>query len=159
MNDASRIWIYCADRELIEEEIKQIQAEGADFAARWTVHNNQLRASFTVHERRFLVLAVDESLNGASGCSIDSSVNFVKTLEEKIGTRMLNGGKVGIELNGEIQLLSMPEIREMAQKGEIKAETLMYDHLVPTLGDMRNNFRKPANSSWLRRFIPANETA
>jgi len=45
----------------------------------WTAHNNQLKAKGEIRYNRFLILIVDESQAGASGCSIDKSVPFYET--------------------------------------------------------------------------------
>ena len=43
-----------------------------------------------LYKNRFLILAVDESQASASGCSIDSSVKFVKAMESELGTDFFN---------------------------------------------------------------------
>src|SRR6187401_1503982 len=79
----SRIWIYQANRELTEGEINQVNETTCEFVESWTAHDKDLMASFEIRYNRFLILMVDEKSAGASGCSIDKSVHFVKSLEKK----------------------------------------------------------------------------
>lgn len=67
----SRVWIYQSDRKLTDPEVGKIQQELDDFTIGWTAHNNQLKARAEIRYNRFLILIVDESQAGASGCSID----------------------------------------------------------------------------------------
>jgi hypothetical protein len=78
----SRVWIYQADRTLSGEEAEKITSEANTFVQDWSSHNRALKAKAELLHDRFLVLMVDESQAGASGCSIDKSVHFV----EKVGS-------------------------------------------------------------------------
>src|SRR6202012_4843064 len=89
-SEQSRVWIYQSDRELSDEQVKQVLNQLNLFAAEWTAHNHQLKAKAEVRYNRFLILIVDESQAGASGCSIDSSVRFIKQLEAEHHINLLD---------------------------------------------------------------------
>ncbi len=78
----SRLWIYQANRPLTADEKEYLTQGLKDLCDQWSAHGVPLRTSFALPFDRFVVLAVDE---GASGCSIDSSVRFLKGLQEKLG--------------------------------------------------------------------------
>ena len=80
--DHARVWIYQANRPLSDTETQQAQQWGRQFVEQWAAHGQGLRASVTVLHHHFLVIALDEQHHAASGCSIDSSVGFVRILEE-----------------------------------------------------------------------------
>ena len=69
----SRIWVYTSNREFTQSEIKEINSLGEEFVASWKVHGTPLQAGFELLYRRFLVVAVNETVAGASGCSIDGN--------------------------------------------------------------------------------------
>ena len=77
---ASKVWMYQSSRPLSPEEQQRINVEMQAFARQWTAHNQQLKAWGGVLEDRVLVLMVDETVAGASGCSIDKSVHFMQDL-------------------------------------------------------------------------------
>ena len=86
----SRVWVYQSDREFTTDEANQLEAQLATFTAGWAAHGNQLAAGAEFRYRRFIILAVDESQSGASGCSIDSSVRFIKSLELEYKIDLMN---------------------------------------------------------------------
>src|SRR5471030_2904253 len=86
----SRVWIYQSDRKLDDAVVQQIQLHLSNFATQWTAHNHQLKAKAEIRYNRFLVLIVDESQAGASGCSIDKSVNFMKQVGEQFNINLLD---------------------------------------------------------------------
>ena len=79
----SRVWVYQSDRCFDDSEIETINLLCFDFIKGWAAHGAPLKASFEVIDKYFLVLAVDQNIASASGCSIDSSVKFIKDLELK----------------------------------------------------------------------------
>ena len=81
-SENSRVWIYQSDKELNDEQAVRVATLLNNFATQWTAHNHQLKAKAEVRYNRFLVLIVDETQAGASGCSIDKSANFMKALEQ-----------------------------------------------------------------------------
>src|SRR5690625_2059615 len=80
----SRIWIYQADRFLNDQEIININKKLEGLLAQWNTHGKPLAAEAWVEERLFLILAVDESKQYASGCSIDQSTNFIRTIGNRL---------------------------------------------------------------------------
>ena len=88
--DESRVWIYQADRPFDEADIQAVNEDIERFCEQWTSHNRALRALGGVMHDLFVVLVVDETRSEASGCSIDKSVAFVKSLEQKYGRRLLD---------------------------------------------------------------------
>jgi hypothetical protein len=83
LENTSKVWIYQADRDITYDELDEMRPEIFQFLEEWTSHNQHLMTYGNVFHRRFLAFFVDETFSGASGCSIDKSVNFVEYLGAK----------------------------------------------------------------------------
>ncbi|MBK8700235.1 MAG: hypothetical protein IPN29_12175 [Saprospiraceae bacterium] len=81
----SKVWIYQADREITMEELDKMRPRVYDFVEEWTSHSQELMSYGNIFHQHFLALFVDESISGASGCSIDRSVHFVSSLGADFG--------------------------------------------------------------------------
>ena len=81
--DESRVWIYQASRSFSTAEKSSVSEELEVFLKQWTAHGADLVTSYDLPYDRFIVLGLNENLQGATGCSIDSSVRFIQTLEAK----------------------------------------------------------------------------
>ncbi|MEY4594162.1 MAG: hypothetical protein RIQ47_572, partial [Bacteroidota bacterium] len=90
MPASSRVWVFMSDREWSESEIELIRFAIRPFLDDWTAHQKALKSSYAIFYNRFLVLAVDEQFTSASGCSIDKSVNFIKSLEQQLSCNLMN---------------------------------------------------------------------
>jgi hypothetical protein len=78
----SRTWVYLANRTLAAQEVELFVNGLEVFIATWEAHGKKLKASWRLSGNRLLFIAVDESDAIATGCSIDSSVAYLKDCTE-----------------------------------------------------------------------------
>ena len=151
--DESRVWIYQADRPFDEGEIMQINNEIDAFCKQWTSHNNDLRAIGGVMHDQFIVLVVDETQASTSGCSIDKSVAFVKSLEQKYNRKLLERDKVAwLDENEQIHVIPLADLAGALKSGKISFDTKVFDNLVSTRKDFIKRWTVPLGESWMKRF-------
>lgn len=153
LSDASRIWIYQANRALAVEECMITEAEAARFVASWNAHGHQLKAGFELAHQQFLILAVDESFHAPSGCSIDTSVALVKNLNAQFGVDFLDRKKVAVWENDSVVMYELAEFKEAVTVGKITKDSLVFNNLIQHLGEWRNNWKIAAGDSWLKRYF------
>jgi hypothetical protein len=149
----SRVWIYQAEREFNQKEIEIIAIKAEEFINSWTRHGDNLKGSFTIKYNQFLVLAVDESFNNVSGCSIDSSVRFVQQLEEELQLDLMNKMNITFKDNETINLVKLSDFQQFAKDKKISLETIVFNNMVNTKEDFENNWEVPAKQSWHKRFL------
>lgn len=151
--DESRVWIYQADRPFNEEDIVQINQEIDRFCEQWTSHNKDLRALGGVMHDQFIVLVVDETQASTSGCSIDKSIAFVKSLEQKYGRKLLERDKVAwLDENEQIRTVPLSELKTALSEGRINMQTRVFDNLVANRRDFIRKWTVPLGESWMKRF-------
>jgi len=90
----SRVWLYLADRKLDATEAQYVNEQMHHFLSNWAAHNKKLTCDGTLLFNQYLILAVNEDIESASGCSIDSSVRFVKNLGAELNVDFFNRIKV-----------------------------------------------------------------
>ncbi|ARV06288.1 ABC transporter ATPase [Polaribacter sp. SA4-10] len=149
----SRVWIYQSDREFTKKEIEFISAKAEDFINQWTRHGDDLKGSFTIKYNQFLVLAVDESFNNVSGCSIDSSVRFIKELENELKLDLMNKMNITFKDDKNINLVKMSDFQQFAKDKKVTSETIVFNNMVGTKEDFESHWEVPAKESWHKRFL------
>ncbi|MBK6998178.1 MAG: hypothetical protein IPH31_26100 [Lewinellaceae bacterium] len=150
----SRVWVYTSNRPLTEEESAFAQKNLDAFCQQWTAHNQALLAKAEVFENQFLVLMVDETQAGASGCSIDKSVHFLELLGEEIGADFFERMRFAwVNDQGEMQFANRPEFSALVQSGNINQETLMANSLVQTKSELAEKWLVPFGKSWHKRLV------
>lgn len=149
----ARVWVYQASRPLTEAELLALQPRLAAFAESWTSHGRQLAASAEVLRQQFLVIGLDEEVAGASGCSIDASVRFVQELEQVLGVALLEKSRMAFLLQGQVRLLSRPEVRAAIAAGQLTPDTLYFNNTLTTKGELDAQWPAPAGQTWLASYF------
>ncbi|SEP38119.1 ABC transporter ATPase [Mucilaginibacter sp. AW1-7] len=144
----SRVWIYQADKKLTDDVVQQIQQELDKFTTGWTAHNNQLKAKGEVRYNRFLILIVDESQAGASGCSIDKSVHFMQNIGQHFNINLFDRFNLAYRDGEEILSLPRHAFEDMLKQGKINTETIVYNNMVQNLTELETKWEVPFKNSW-----------
>ena len=83
--DSSRIWLHLANRKLVASEEQFLKEQLTVFLDSWSAHGKRLQCNATILFSQYLIFSVDENIESASGCSIDSSVHFAKRMGSELG--------------------------------------------------------------------------
>jgi len=151
--DESRVWIFQASRSFSEEELEQLKQELDTFIADWTAHGSDLRAGYEIRYNRFIILALDQSLNAASGCSIDTSVRFIQGLEKKYDMELLDKMNVSYKQGEFVAYKSLIDFKKMAKQKAVSKNTIVFNNLVTNKHEYLNHWEVPAQESWHARFM------
>ena len=151
--DASRVWIYQSNKPFGDDEVDRVNAYIERFAREWTSHNLQLKATGGLMHRHFIVLVVDETRAGASGCSIDKSVRFIQFLEQEFGQNLFDRLTFAYLQDKEVRLIRQADLKEAYEKGEITDQTLFFNNLVKTKKEYLDGWLVPLGESWHKRMI------
>lgn len=147
--DSARVWVFGSHRPLADDEAARLIVEVEEFLARWHAHGTPLYNGYDWRDQRFLTIAVDQSTVGASGCSIDGLYRSLRTLEDSLGTSILEGGLVFYrEGESGVAGVSRPEFRSLAAEGRVGPDTSVFDLSVENLGEWRERFEAPASDGW-----------
>jgi hypothetical protein len=120
----------------------------------WTAHNQALTASSEVFENQCIVLMVDESQAGASGCSIDKSVHFLEDLGRQIGADFFERMRFAwADENGQLHFAARPELTAARQSGAVTDRTPMLNTLVQNRRELLEKWLVPFGESWHRRVV------
>lgn len=151
--DTTRVWIYQANSPFLKQDTPAIRKKIQNFATSWVSHNRALRSFGDILHNRFVVLMVDESQAGASGCSIDSSVRFLKSLQNEYGVDLFDRMVFSFQQDGEVVSLGREDFSRWYAEGKIDDDTLVFDTLVSNKKDFIENWIKPLGKSWHKRMV------
>ena len=151
--DTSRVWIYQANRSFTDQEQEEIQEKLQEFIEQWTAHGADLRASFEMRYKRFIILGLDQQLNAASGCSIDASVLFIQQVEKKYNVELLDRMNVSYKQGEFIAYKSLTDFRKMAKDKAVSPKTIVFNNLVNNKAEYLSDWEVPASESWHKRFL------
>ncbi|HLS29356.1 MAG TPA: hypothetical protein VK021_00725 [Flavobacteriaceae bacterium] len=151
--DSARVWVYQANRKFTDEEVNELRSELENFVQEWTVHGADLSGSFDIRYNRFIVLGVDENFAATSGCSIDSSVHFIQHLQEKFDVDLLDKMNVTFRQGEYIAHKELKDFGKMVKDRAVSPDTIVFNNLVNTKGELEEHWEVPLKESWHKRFL------
>lgn len=151
--EESRIWIYQSDRKFTDEEIAEITASLETFIESWTAHGAGLEASSEIRYNRFIVIAINQETQPATGCSIDASVAFIQQLEKQYSVDLLDKMNVTFRSGEFITYKNLVDFKRMAKERAVTGNTIVFNNLVTNIAEYRDAWEVPALDSWHSRFF------
>ncbi|MCF8715325.1 ABC transporter ATPase [Joostella atrarenae] len=153
LTESARVWIYQANRSFTKEEIEELKNRLESFIEQWTAHGANLKASFEIRYKRFIIIALDQEFNVASGCSIDASVRFIQQLEQDYNVTLLDKMNVSYRQGDFIAYKPLIDFKKMAKQKAVSQNTIVFNNLVTNKEEYQNYWEVPARDSWHARFM------
>ena len=151
--DHSRVWIYPSNRMFTPDELVSIQEKAQAFLEQWTAHGADLQAGIDLPYDRFIVMGLNESVQSASGCSIDSSVHFIKVLEQTFDITLLDKMNVTYRIKNTFDHIPLKEFRKKAKNKQFNSDVIVFNNLVLDKMEYDSLWEIPASSSWHARYF------
>ena len=149
----SRVWVYQSDRPFTQVEEIDIQERLDRFIGDWQAHGHQLAAAFEIRYSRFIILFVDEEIAGATGCSIDKSVNLMKTIEQEFKVQLFNRFNIAYRENQEVLSCEREEFEKLIATGKINENSIVFNNLIQTKAELETAWEVPFKASWHARVF------
>ncbi|MAV51819.1 MAG: hypothetical protein CL829_03560 [Crocinitomicaceae bacterium] len=154
--DASRVWVYTCNRIFSALERQEVEEALGAFLKGWAAHGKPLHAQAAVVLDQLVVLAVDESIQAATGCSIDASVSALKGLgsaSPSLADLDLFDRSWVVHRNGgndaQWSRMKLHEFWAQIKCGNVDpASVQVVDTTVTQLGDLRREGVKHVADSW-----------
>lgn len=149
----ARVWVYQSNRSFSETELLEVRSELNAFLQEWTAHGSDLNAGYEMPYNRFIVIGLDQSMIGASGCSIDASVRFIQALEKKYTIDLLDKMNVSYKQGEFVAYKTLLDFKKMAKNKSVSKNTIVFNNLVTNKEEYLHHWEVPAEESWHSRLM------
>lgn len=151
--DESRIWIYQSNRKFSDAEISEIETDLQAFLENWAAHGTSLESSYQLKYNRFIILAVNQDVQAATGCSIDASVVFIQGLEKKYNVDLLDKMNVTFKQGEHIAHKPLLDFKKMVKDKSVTENTIVFNNLINNVQEFNESWEVEAIDSWHSRFF------
>ncbi|HET7003428.1 MAG TPA: hypothetical protein VFI33_19030 [Puia sp.] len=150
MDASSRVWIYQSSRLFSISEALQIEEMLQEFVSSWHSHGVPVKGYANLFYGQFIILMADETASGVSGCSTDSSVRLMKSIEQKFNVQLFDRLLLAFLIEGKVQLLPLSQL-DFAEKNQfISRDTIYFNNTVQTKKELEEKWLLPLKESWLK---------
>ena len=155
-SDNSRVWIYQSSRPFIEKEEKEINEQLYQFYTQWLSHGDPVRGWAKLLFRQFVVIIADEVDIQVSGCSTDSSVRIIKSIERQYSVNMFDRMMLTFLVKDKAEMLPFNQVQYAIDKGYISEDTLFFNNVAGTKKELMEQWLVPLKESWLAGRVTFN---
>lgn len=151
----SRVWVYQSNRQFDVNEALQIEDVLQNFCKEWNSHGSSVKGYANLFFGRFIIIMADECQTKVGGCSTDSSVRLIKSIENDFHVQLTDRLLLAFIIKEKIHLLSLEEINLALEDTFITGETLYFNNTILTKKDLLTKWIIPVRESWLAQRIPS----
>lgn len=153
LSDTARIWVYQANRPFTQGEQAVLLPKTQKFLQTWETHGHPLSCSVALHYDQFLILAVEEKIQSATGCAVDSSVQFIRALEQAFQVNLLDRTHIAFMHNTRIFLIQLDQLPHAIKQGTVCADMLTFDNTITKKGELTHKWMVRAQDTWLDKYF------
>lgn len=151
--DDSRVWVYQSSRPFVEGEEREINEQLHQFYAQWESHGVPVKGWAKLVFSQFVIVMADENATQVSGCSTDSSVRVLKSIERQYDVNMFDRMMLTFLVNGKAEMLPLNQVQYAIEKGYINEDTPLFNNVVGDKKDLMQNWLIPLKHSWLAKRV------
>jgi len=145
ISNKSKVWIYQSNKKI--NHLNELNQKLMTFCNNWETHGQPVTSSFKLYDW-FICLFADETRASVSGCSIDTSVSFIKSIGKKYVIDFFNHKNI-IFLDKEVAtILPLSQFKSI-----IKDDIIIYNNTVKTKEEFETKWKLAVKDSWLNRFL------
>ncbi|HCP41546.1 MAG TPA: hypothetical protein DIT65_07110 [Cryomorphaceae bacterium] len=152
MNPESSIWFYGLKKPMNTVQAHELKVIMEEFVGGWEAHGAKLAAAYRIIKDQFLIIAIDETQQQATGCSIDKSVHLLQEFGAKQGLDFFNRMLVHVMENETFTSYSTLELKAAIAEGKIGPNTQVMNTTAATLKESLTGTLDLADS-WAAKYI------
>ncbi|HEY5461772.1 MAG TPA: hypothetical protein VIJ95_00830 [Hanamia sp.] len=154
-NNNSRVWVYQSNRLFDIPEVLQIEELLENFCKEWNSHGSGVKGYANLFFGHFIIIMADETKVKIGGCSTDSSIRFIKNLQQDFNVQLLDRQMLAFIVKENILLIPLSKVNYSIENDIITPDTLYFNNTILTKKELLNNWIIPLKDSWLAQRIPS----
>lgn len=144
----AKAWVYTSKQDFTESQLLDIEKYSAVYLSQWDSHGKLVKGTIKILHNRFIAIFADTE-DTMCGRAQDSSLNFIKELEQILEVKLMDRMLVAINHEGSIITLPFMELRNKIASGEIAKSTTFYNGLIASKEQFLNDWERPIEGSWI----------
>jgi hypothetical protein len=156
--DNARVWVYQSSRAFIEKEEQEVNEQLQQFYTQWQSHGAPVKGWAELLFKQFIVVIADETEVMVGGCSTDSSVRVIKSLERQYDVNFFDRMMITFLVKNKAEMLPFNQVQYALDKGYINKDTLLFNNVVGNKKDLLENWLVPLGQSWMADRVSFPET-
>ena len=147
LSQEAKVFLYPSSRKFYPNELEEIEMKTKTFISKWSIS-----AAYKIVYNRFLVFFVSEDLS-LSTAILDQLASFIMQLEKDYEVVLLDKVNVCFKQGEYVQYQEMKRFRELIKSKSISKKTIVFNNLIQTKYEFKNEWEVPITDSWLSHLV------
>ena len=144
--------IFPASRFINHREKNEILLKTTDFLKNWKAHGNPLQSNVCIEYEQFIIIRINENIEPASGCSLDTLNNFMQKIEQKYQLGLFDRMKAIFLENNILKTLRLKDFCATLKNKELRSDILVFDFSSNNEEEFSKRFLLPLKESWAKDY-------
>lgn len=142
----SKVWGYYSEKNFSDHSV-EIQLHINQFTKDWKSHGSPVKGSGYTMGGHIIILVADTSICEVSGCSTDSSVQFITQLGQQFQLNLFDRQLVLLNIDDKMVAIKLDQL------GDYSPDTLVFNPFFSDLESWRVSFVQKLGESKYKRFV------
>jgi len=148
-----KLWIFPSSRKFYPQEIAGIKEKIEDFLNDWDDQGILIRSSYKLKYDRFIIIAVDDSLNSLSVEAHNILITFIQELEKTVEILLMDKMNVCYKQGEFVQYKDLIEFKKMMKAKGVSQKTIVFNNMITLKEELEYHWEINIMDSWLGRFL------
>lgn len=142
----SKVWVYYSEKDFSEDSA-EIQSQLHQFTSNWKSHGSKVKGSGYIIGGHILLLVADTNVCEVSGCSTDSSVQFISQLGQQFQLNFFDRQLVLLNIENKIVPTNLISLNQYSP------DTFVFNPFFSDLENWKESFVQKLSESKFKRFV------
>ncbi len=148
LSEEAKVFLYPSSRKFYPNELEEIEIKIKEFIS----DLDTISVAFKIEYKRFLLFFVSEDVS-LSTALMDKFALFIMQLEKDYEVVLLDKVNVCFKQGEFVQYQEMKRFRELVKKKSISKKTIIFNNLIQTKYEFKNEWEVPVTESWLSHLF------
>ena len=148
---SATLWIFGAANPFTPPEAQLLHERMPPYLHAWAAHGEDVRAGWELKYNRFILIGINESVTGLTGCSQDSMRENIRQFAREIRKDIILGSSHIFYRDAQNEIICIPrhEFKKLAEARSITENTTVFDNTIENIGKFRQgSWELPLGKSW-----------
>src|SRR5690606_11171133 len=133
----------------IEKEQKEIDEQLHHFYEQWEAHGAPVKGWAKLLFNQFIVVMADDDVTHVSGCSTDSMMRVIKSLERQYSVNFFDRMTVTFLKIDKAEMLPFHQVQYALDNGYLTEDSLTFNNIATTKQELLERWLVPLKQSWM----------
>ncbi len=148
-----KVFVFPSSRKFYTHELTELNQYISSFLTESDLKNEGVTYAFDIRYQRFIIFAVDNTVQNLSTHFYNTLTQFIQNLEKKYNVVLLDKINVCYKQGEFVQYKELDEFKNLVKNRGVSKKTVVFNNLINTKEELEYDWEINITDSWLGRLL------